>query len=238
MERVRLQKFMAECGIGSRRKCEEIIRKGRVKVNGETAAELGMKIDAVKDEVRVDGKIVRRQGLVYFAFNKPKGVTSTCYDRYADRTVLDFIKSGERIYPVGRLDKDSRGLMLLTNDGSLAYELTHPKFGHEKEYLVETEKPIRDSELEKLRKGVRLEEGTAAAKRIERISADKFKIVLTQGWKRQIRRMAEAVGHKIVDLQRVRINKLELDGLKEGRFMEISASDISSDVSGNGSDNH
>lgn len=193
---------------------------------GGVAAELGMKIDPDKDKVMVGGRAIHPEEFVYFALNKPKGVMSTCYDRYADKTVLDFIESAERIYPVGRLDKESRGLMILTNDGDLAHELTHPKFGHEKEYLVETEKAVSEAGLEKLRKGVRLEEGIAVAKRAERVSKNRFSIVLAQGWKRQIRRMVRAMGHKVADLQRVRIGSLELGDLEEGNFRRISPASI------------
>ena len=224
-----LQKFIAESGYCSRRQAEELIRLGKVLVNGELA-ELGMKVDD-KDEVKVRGKRVAiNKEKIYIILNKPKNYTCTNRKFEGEKNVFDLIHAPERLFVVGRLDKDSRGLVLLTNDGDLTQKLTHPKFEHEKEYIVEISnfqfpisKQFINDLILKFEKGVDIGEGDGIvkAKDIKYLGANKFKIILTEGKKRQIRRMFKSVGCDIKDLVRVRIGKIELGNLKEGKYKYI-----------------
>jgi 23S rRNA pseudouridine2605 synthase/23S rRNA pseudouridine2604 synthase len=218
MALIRLQKFLAQAGVCSRRKGEEFIRAGLVRVNGVTVTELGSKIDSRKDRVTFKGRAVRvKQERMYIVLNKPKGVVTSCR-KHKDPIVLDLIPHHERVYPVGRLDKDSSGLVLLTNDGDLHQRLSHPSFNHEKEYLVETEKPIRDKDLAQLAKGVRLGSKRTRSAVVKRSSSRRFRIVLKEGRNRQIRRMVEQIGNHVVNLKRLRISHIRLGNLSEGQW--------------------
>ncbi len=227
-----LQKFIAESGHCSRRNAEELIRQGRVFVNGERA-ELGMKVDET-DEVKVNKtRVASAAKKVYIILNKPKGYTCTNRQFEGEKNVFDLIGIDERLFVVGRLDKDSRGLVLLTNDGDWAQKLAHPKYEHEKEYIVEifnfqfsifkTEKIIKE-----FTKGINIGDGDGIVKvkEVKYLGKSKFKVVLTEGKKRQIRRMFKAVGCEIKDLVRVRIGKIELGSLQEGKFKRINNDDI------------
>jgi 23S rRNA pseudouridine2605 synthase len=235
----RLQKILSARGIASRRKAEEYIEAGLVKVNG-IVAKIGDKADPEKDSIEVDGKVTEeRQEMLYFLMNKPTGVVTSNVARWSakkrgsaavpqslkDETVRDLIpqKFRDVVYPVGRLDKDSSGLLLLTNDGPLAYRLTHPKFEHEKEYEVETRGNITDDALEKMSAG-RMSIDGALIKPvfIKRIGPFRFRITLTEGKNRQIRRMCEKVGFPVVTLKRVRIMMLEDTALKAGAMRELT----------------
>lgn len=232
--KIRLQKFMSQAGVCSRRKAEELIRAGKVLVNDKTA-KIGQKVDPENDVVKVDGKIIRPQEkYIYYAINKPVGYTSTVRDKYAKRTVLELVPKEPRVYPVGRLDKNSRGLMILTNDGELAQRLTHPSFEHQKEYLVKCKNVKHNPRLAlaRLKRGVNLYEGLAKFDKMEIEKFDMenniiiFKAVLHQGWKRQIRRMCELVGLSVLDLKRTRVVKLELGDLEKGKYKIINREDI------------
>jgi len=213
---MRLQKFLSEAGFCSRRHGEELILAGLVCVNGAVVAKLGTKIDPEKDIVEVGGKrIEAKNNLIYIALNKPKGYVTTC-SRERDKIVLDLIDIPERIYPIGRLDKDSSGLLLLTNDGRLHNMLSHPSFDHEKEYEVVLSRSVADEALDKMASGIQLSEGMTRPARIKRISSYKFLIVLKEGRNRQIRRMVEKVGNRVNELKRIRISNVKLGGLKEG----------------------
>ena len=224
-----LQKFIAESGYCSRRQAEELIRNKKVTVNGEVA-ELGVKVDE-NDEVKVRGKkIVLNKEKIYIVLNKPKGYTCTNRQFEGEKNVFDLVKTKERLFVVGRLDKDSRGLVLLTNDGDLALKMTHPRYEHEKEYIAEIFKfsnfqifkPERI--VKEFIEGVDIGDGDGIvrAKKVQYLGENKFKIILTEGKKRQIRRMFEAVGCEIKDLVRVRIGKIELGNLAEGKFKKIN----------------
>jgi len=223
----RLQKFLARAGIASRRASERLILEGRVKVNGRTVKELGIKIDPSKDEVWVDGKVCRiKSNYVYIVLNKPKGYVTTVKDPFGRLTVMDLLKGFKhRVYPVGRLDKDTEGLLILTNDGEVAYRLTHPKHEVDKTYLAHVEGHVTESELKKLNKGIMLKDGmTAPSKsRILKFSqkGTLLEIKIHEGRKRQVRRMCLAIGHPVVHLKRIAIGKITLAGLKPGqwRFM-------------------
>lgn len=223
----RLHKFIAGTGLTSRRKAEELIKAGLVLVNNKRITKLGSTIDPSKDVVSVDGKVLKPVAAFrYIALNKPTGVTCTRAQYKTERTVYDIVPDTRDLVIAGRLDKDSAGLTVLTNDGDLTNKLTHPRYQHQKEYEVVTIKPIPDEVLEKLRNGIKLEEGTATFDTITRLAEKTYRVVIHQGWKRQIRRMIGAVHHDVKSLTRVRINKLELGGLKSGEFRLVERADI------------
>ena len=219
--KIRLQKYLSGAGVCSRRKGEEYIKVGRVKVNGEIVIEQGIQVDPEKDRVEVDGKIVRiKNQMIYVVMNKPAGyITSRSHgDR---KIVFDLINIKERLNPVGRLDKDSTGLLLLTNDGELHNRLIHPSFDHEKEYEVETLKPINDKSLEQLRRGIVIENKKTRPAKVDRMAENSFKIILKEGRKRQIRRMVEKVDNRVVSLHRTRISTLHIGKLKMGQWRHL-----------------
>ncbi len=213
---MRLQKFLSAAGFCSRRRGEELIVSGGVRVNGVVVKELGTKIDPEKDIVEVGGnRIEAKNKLIYIALNKPKGYITTC-SRDRGKIVIVLIDIPERVYPIGRLDKDSSGLLLLTNDGRLHNILSHPSFDHEKEYEVLVSRPVDDESINKMASGIHLSEGRTRPALVKRISSDKFRIVLKEGRNRQIRRMVEKVGNRVRELKRIRISNIRLGGLKEG----------------------
>jgi 23S rRNA pseudouridine2605 synthase len=222
----RLQKVLAQHGLGSRRACETLIAVGRVQVNGEVAV-LGRRVDPVTDRVVVDGVPVSvRPGLVYYLLNKPAGVVSTASDPQARRAVTDLVPSLPRVYPVGRLDTNSEGLLLLTNDGDLAFRLTHPSFGVDKEYLVAVEGHPGGAALRRLREGVDLEDGRTAPARVSPVGVDGLRITIHEGRNRQVRRMCAAVGHPVRRLVRTRIGPIRLAGLAPGEWREITSAEV------------
>jgi 23S rRNA pseudouridine2605 synthase len=224
----RLQKYMASCGVASRRKCEEIIAEGRVKVNGVTVREAGLKIQPGKDRVTVDGReIIPANKPVYIMLNKPVGYVSTVRDQFMRPTVLDLVRGVKgRIYPVGRLDYDSEGLILLTNDGNFAYGLTHPRHKVDKTYMVVVQGRPDRIEIDRIRSGVEIDGRmtSPADIRVESIQGNKttFRVVIHEGRNRQVRRMFEAIGYTVVSLKRTGIGKLQLGTLAPGkwRFLE------------------
>ncbi|HUT21798.1 MAG TPA: pseudouridine synthase [Candidatus Bipolaricaulota bacterium] len=227
MENIRLQKYLADCGIASRRSAEELILRGKVKVNGKTVKELGVKVD-LKDKVEFNGKIVKpEQKKIYIMLNKPIGYLSTVKKgKEKGKTVLDLVKVKERLFPIGRLDKDSSGLLILTNDGDLALKLTHPRFEKEKEYSVTVDKEITKSFIEQMKKGVKITEGKTLPAKVKQTDSKNFQIVLREGKNRQIRRMCESLGYRVRSLSRIRINKLKLAGLKSGEFRYLNEEEI------------
>jgi len=228
MTLVRLNKFLAEHGIASRREADVLIESGKVKVNGKTVTELGVKVETSKDKVRFDGKEVgQREKLVYIALNKPFGyVCSSKKTELDPKIALDLIKVKERIYSVGRLDKETTGLILFTNDGDLANRLTHPSFEGEKEYEATFYEPIRDSSVRRLEKGVPLKGEPTLPMKIKRLTASKVRIILWEGRNRQIRRLCQKVGNPVKALKRVRIKKLELGSLKEGEWRFLTPEEV------------
>jgi pseudouridine synthase len=225
---IRLQKYMANAGFCSRRKAERHIQNGEVKVNGQVVTQLGIKIDPRSDRVEVAGRLVEpNQPMIYIMLNKPKGYITSC--RHGSRKIVtDLIDIPERVYPVGRLDKDSTGLLILTNDGELHLRLTHPSFDHEKEYEVEVKAPITDESLQMMRNGIFIDGVMTRRARIRRLTDRRFRIVLQEGRKRQIRRMAEAVGNEVVRLHRLRVSSLHLGDLEEGKWRYVSKEEVSS----------
>ena len=222
MTMMRLQKFLSEAGICSRRKGEEYIREGRVRVNSRIVTELGTKVDPEKDRVEFDGKGVALESEpIYIALNKPKGYVTSC-SHPGEKIVLDLIDIPQRVYPIGRLDKDSTGLLILTNDGSLHHRLSHPSFDHEKEYDVTVSRPITDGSLRNIAAGLPMMETKTRPAKIRRISSRRFRIILKEGRNRQIRRMVRKVGNRVTELRRIRVSKIKLGRLAEGTWRNLT----------------
>ena len=226
MPLIRLQKFLSAAGVCSRRRGEDLIRAGRVTVNGQVVAELGAKVDPDKDRVSVDGQPVKpAPRMVYIALNKPRGYVTSC--RHAGKKiVLELVNVAERIYPVGRLDKDSIGLLLLTNDGRLHLKLSHPSFDHEKEYDVTVERPISDGALRRMAEGVPILDTRTRPAVVTRLGERAFRIVLKEGRNRQIRRMVRRLGNEVVELKRTRVASVRLGRLAEGAWRHLSAEEV------------
>lgn len=229
---MRLQKFMAHAGVASRRKCEEIIEAGRVKVNGETVTEQGVQVEE-NDKVTVDGKPLRiPKSNHYILLNKPRGVVSTADDNKGRKTVLDIVPvaKGCRLYPVGRLDMDSSGLLLLTDDGELTQHLLHPKYELEKTYRVTVKGVIDEDTAKKLSSGVQLKDGmtSPATFRIleHRNAKTRLECTIHEGRNRQIRRMFEAVGAEVVELERIQMGPLKLGQLGKGEYRPLREKEI------------
>ncbi|MGI8663219.1 MAG: pseudouridine synthase [Acidimicrobiales bacterium] len=222
----RLQKVLARAGIGSRRQCEELIAERRVTINGRVA-ELGNRVDVASDEVGVDGtRVGVAPGLVYYLLNKPAGVVATASDTHGRATVVDLVPLEPRVFPVGRLDLDTEGLLLLTNDGHLTHRLTHPSFGVEKEYLAQLEGTPSRGALRSLRDGVVLEDGVTAPASAALGSDGLLRLVIHEGRNRQVRRMCEAIGHPVVRLVRTRIGPLTDRNLAPGDWRELAVEEV------------
>ncbi|MGZ8606865.1 MAG: pseudouridine synthase [Actinomycetota bacterium] len=226
----RLQRTLARAGLSSRRGSEEIIKAGRVEINGRPAS-LGDKVDPEQDEVRVDGvRVSVDPGLRYVALHKPKGVTTTMRDRHAERDLRDYLPEGPRVFPVGRLDRDTEGLLLLTNDGDLAHRLAHPRHGVEKEYLAEVDGSPTPARIGKLRRGVELDDGIAKAVDARSVgrAGGRFavRVVMTEGRKREVRRMLEAVGLPVRRLIRTRVGPVRLGRMKAGELRDLSHDEV------------
>jgi pseudouridine synthase len=225
----RLQKVIAARGIASRREAERMILDGRIAVNGAVVTELGTRVDPDTDRVEVDGRPLRAGADAprVLMLNKPVGYLSTCKpDREIGPTVLELVPRDRRYFPVGRLDQNSSGLMLLTDDGDLAHRLTHPSFGTEKVYDVETRHPLRPEQVNELIEGVMLEDGPARAIDVEQVAPRGVLITLGEGRKRQIRRMIIAVGSRVLSLRRIRIGGLSLGSLPSGKWRELDPAEI------------
>lgn len=231
--RVRLQKLLAEAGLGSRRGCEEFITAGRVTVNGETAI-LGATVDPDVDAVVLDGQLVAVQAKEYWLLNKPSGVLSAVVDERGRPTVTDYVPTSARVFPVGRLDLNSTGLLLLTNDGELTERLLHPRHHVEKEYVVKVQGEVKESALQRLRRGVTLEEGMTSPAQVTVVerpssvnrSTTTLKVVIHEGRKRQVRRMLEAVGHRVSALHRARFATLSDKNLPLGKARRLGGQEV------------
>ncbi|WHE08076.1 pseudouridine synthase [Thermoanaerobacterium thermosaccharolyticum] len=227
----RLQKYLAECGIASRRKCEQLILDGKIKVNGTVIKNLGIKIDPDKDIVEYDGRVVAKvQHNIYIMLNKPTGFITTVKDQFGRPSVLDIIKIKDRIYPVGRLDYNTSGLLLLTNDGDIANKLMHPKHEIDKVYIAKIRGIPDDKDLDRFRNGLLLDNRLTAKAKIEilkKINNDALvKIVIHEGRNRQIRRMCELIGHPVMTLKRIKIGDLELGNLKVGQWRYLTGEEV------------
>lgn len=218
---MRINKFLSETGITSRRGADKFIEAGRVTING-SPAELGSKVQP-GDQVHVDGKLVEQpqQEYVYLALNKPVGITSTT-ERHIDGNIVDFVNHPERIFHIGRLDKDSEGLILLTNDGDIVNEILRAENEHEKEYIVRVDMPITDSFLKKMQEGVEILDTVTLPAKAEKLTKYIFKLTIRQGLNRQIRRMCSALGYEVRSLQRVRIMNIHLGDLPIGEWRDLT----------------
>ncbi len=225
---IRLQKFLSEAQVASRRKAEDIIAQGRVTVNGVVADIPGTKIDDERDAVCVDGKPVKKaEKLIYIILNKPEGCVTTVHDQFNRKTVLDYVDDIEqRIYPVGRLDYNTSGLLLLTNDGDLTYKLTHPKHNIEKTYEAVVDKMPTASAMERFRKGIEIDGRKTAPAYIEKIGDNKLKIKIHEGRNRQIRKMCEAIGSPVKTLKRTAIGNLKLENIDKGKYRYLTDEEI------------
>jgi 23S rRNA pseudouridine2605 synthase len=225
---VRLAKYLAHAGVASRRASEQLVFAGRVTVGDEVVRDPARDVDG-SVPVAVDGRAVRvstGQKAVY-AVHKPRGVVSTARDPQGRPTVVSLVPSARRLYPVGRLDADSTGLILLTDDGELAHRLTHPSFEVPRTYHAKVRNaPVRDEAVRRLREGVELDDGPTGPARVKRLGADRLEITIHEGRKRQVRRMCEAVGHPVIALERVRFGPLWLGKLEEGRYRRLTAAEV------------
>ena len=231
LELVRLNKYIADCGITSRRKADELILHNKIMVNKKLISEPGFKIDPTKDSVVVDGKEIKLESKkVYIVLNKPVGYITTAKDEFGRKTVLDLIETEYRIYPVGRLDYDTSGLLILSNDGEFANRLMHPSFKIDKTYIAEVQGIVNKDELSKLRHGVIVDEVKTSPARVEIIKAggnsSTLKIIIHEGRNRQIRKMFEAVGHKVKTLQRISLGNISLGKLKIGQWRNLSSHEV------------
>ena len=230
---MRLQKFLAEAGVASRRKCEEYIMQGRVKLNNEVVTELGTKVDTQNDIILFDDKIIKiKQNYVYILLNKPIGYVTTVNDQFGRDTVLDLIKVKERIVPAGRLDMYTSGALLLSNDGEFVYKITHPKHEIDKTYTVTLIGIVTKTEVEMLENGVEIEEYTTKPAKVRILKIDEEKnisrleIIIHEGKNRQVRKMCEAIGKKVKALHRSKIGNLSVKDLKIGKWRFLSSKEV------------
>jgi 23S rRNA pseudouridine2605 synthase len=222
----RLQKVLARAGFGSRRVCEDLIAEERVTVNGEVA-ELGRRVDVDTDRVEVDGvPVSTKTGLVYYLLNKPEGVVTTAADTHGRPTVVEYVPDDPRVFPVGRLDADSEGLLILTNDGDLAHRLTHPSFGVEKEYYAHVTGYPDGRDVRRLRTGVVLDDGPTAPAKVVGVTPGLVRITIHEGRNRQVRRMFDAIGHPVERLVRTRIGPITDRRLKPGEWRPLSTAEV------------
>jgi 23S rRNA pseudouridine2605 synthase len=227
----RIQKILAQMGIASRRKAEELIIEGRVTVNGKIAT-LGMKADPAKDHIKLDGRLlVKPEPKIYLVFNKPAGVVTSLSDPEGRPTIKDFLKGIKyRVFPVGRLDYDSEGLLLITNDGDFAHNILHPSKKVPKTYVVKVKGLIDENAMERLRRGVRLEDGLTAPSKVKKVRLSEsnswVEITIYEGRKRQVRRMLEKVGYPVIKLRRIAIGSLKLGDLKPGEMRRLTIEEI------------
>ncbi|AND84794.1 pseudouridine synthase [Clostridium tyrobutyricum] len=227
----RLQKYMAHCGVASRRKCEYIILQGRVRVNGQVIDKLGFKVDTENDLVMLDNNnIVPEQKKVYIALNKPEGYVSTVRDEKNRKTILDLVKVDERIYPIGRLDYDTSGLILLTNDGDIYNKIIHPKSEKNKVYIAEVSGVISNEDINKFENGLNIGNyiTSKASLKILRLNNNSsvVNIIIHEGKNRQIRKMCKIIGHQVITLKRIKIGKIELGNLKKGEWRYLTDTEI------------
>jgi 23S rRNA pseudouridine2605 synthase len=223
---MRLAKYLAHSGVASRRAAEKLIANGRVSIGGETVTDPARDVDETSG-VTIDGAAVAPESREVYALNKPPGVVSTARDPGGNRTVVELVPSDKRLYPVGRLDQDSSGLILLTNDGELANLLMHPRYGVEKTYRVAVRpSPVSEASLRRLREGIELEDGPTAPARVRRLAPARLEITIREGRNRQVRRMLEAVGHRVTALERTAFGPLRLEGLETGAHRRLTGAEV------------
>ena len=225
---IRLNQFLSRSGISSRRDADELIKTGKIKVNGKPVRTLGVKVDSAKDKIEFQNQeVIITREKVYLALNKPRGYLSTTRDDFNRPKVIDLIKNHSiRLYPVGRLDLDTEGLLILTNDGDFAYKLTHPRHQIPKVYRSELNRPLRSEDKKKLERGVELEEGKTLPAEILTLSGNNIQITIYEGKKRQIKRMLALFNYKVIKLKRTAIGPLKLGNIAPGRFRRLKSGEI------------
>lgn len=233
MEEIRLQKYMADCGIASRRKCEEYILQGKIKVNGKIVSELGTKVNPIKDKIEFEEKQIKVENKkIYILLNKPIGYVTTTNDQFGRDDVLDLVKTKERIVPVGRLDMYTSGALILTNDGDFVYKVTHPKHEINKTYTVTLKGIITKEEVQKLQKGVDIGDYITKPAKVKILKTDEEKqisrleIIIHEGKNRQVRRMCEAVGRKVLALHRTKIGEISVKDIPLGKWRYLRQEEI------------
>ncbi len=235
MEEIRIQKYLAENGIASRRKCEKYILEGKVQVNGITITQLGTKINPTKDKISFDGKEIKEESInkVYILLNKPIGYVTTVKDQFHRNTVLDLVNIHNiRLIPVGRLDMYTSGALILTNDGDFIYKITHPKHEIEKTYIVTVNGKVAEEEIQKLREGINIENYTTSPASVRQLAyleeknISRIEIIIHEGKNRQVRKMCEAIGKKVLALHRSKIGDLEVKSLKIGQWRYLTKSEV------------
>lgn len=229
MEEIRLQKYMADCGVDSRRKCEQIILGGKVKVNGKTVTELGVKVTD-NDKVEVNGELIKPvTKKVYIAMNKPVGYVTTVSDEFGRPTVMNLVEDEifTRVYPVGRLDFDTEGLLIMTNDGDLTYKLTHPKHVIFKTYVAVLNEVPQPKDIERLKKGVMVDGRKTQPAKLDWLKDNVIEISISEGRNRQVRKMFEAVGYEVISLQRISVGNINLGNIPLGRWRHLVPAEIS-----------
>ncbi|MBE6038455.1 MAG: rRNA pseudouridine synthase [Anaerofustis stercorihominis] len=235
---MRINKYLAGCGVASRRKCEEYILMGKIKVNGRVMKDLAYDVDEKNDVVTFNDKPLKyEEQAVYYMLNKPKGVISAAKSKYGETTVVDLIEGEKsRIYPIGRLDKDTTGLIFLTNDGNLSYKLTHPKFEKEKTYEALVKGKVDNDDMNKLKKGVVSSDELLKASYVRLIRMVKgdslLQITLREGKKRQVRRMCDCIGHSVIELKRISEGGIDLGELKPGEYRKLTAKEVKKLIGG------
>ncbi len=225
---IRLNKYLANLGIASRRDIKDLLKHQVVTVNGERVKESGFRIDPDTDDIRLNGKKIKPPEMVYYLLNKPKGIVSTTADEYGRKNVTSLIPEKQRIYPVGRLDKDTTGLLILTNDGTLTNLLTHPRFHVDKLYRLQIKGGVTNEQLRALRHGVLLDDGITAPAQVSVVNNSILEMKIHEGRNRQIRRMCETVGVSLLELQRIKFGPLSLGSLPIGKFRKLTTSEIAS----------
>lgn len=230
----RLQKYLAECGIASRRKCEEYILQGKVKVNEKVVTQLGVKINGAIDKIEFNGKLVKKQNnkKIYILLNKPIGYVTTTTEQFGREKVLDLVKTDRRLVPVGRLDMYTSGALILTDDGDFVYKVTHPKHEIEKTYITTVHGDVTDEEIEKLRSGIQIEDYKTSIAKVKKIQYNiekkqtRLLIVIHEGKNRQVRKMCEAIGKKVIALHRSKIGDIEVKNIPLGKWRYLTESEV------------
>lgn len=225
VQTVRLDKLLSNAGYSSRRSIKKLLKENQVTVNGKEVMESGIRVNQA-DEIKINGKKIKHEEFVYYLLNKPIGVISTSSDEYRRENVTDLVPNNIRVYPVGRLDKDTHGAILLTNDGELTHKLTHPKFHVPKKYLLKIEGNISDDKVQKLRNGVTLSDGITAPAKVKKIKPNILEMEIFEGRYRQIRRMCEALFINLADLQRTDFGPIKLGNLKKRKYRKLTKEEI------------
>ncbi len=223
---MRIAKYLASCGLGSRRKCEDLVQSGKITLNGKIITTPALNIDPSLDVIAMAGKVVKPLNEVYYLLNKPTGYTSSVSDAHADKLVTELVPAEPPVWPVGRLDRETSGLLIMTNDGELTQKLTHPRYLKEKEYLLTVDRPLRQAEISALRKGINLEDGPFKPDKFEETGPGRYRIVIHEGRNRLIRRAISHFSKEITALSRVRMADIEIKSLELGKYRVLTKNEV------------